>query len=132
MVCETMTLSELESVGEELNYDEILVALKGRVDDMLARAQMQLTGHPEQPLLPLLRLKVECDIDVENLSYRKLQVKLGLENLIGNPGDVLKFVRKRGSVEKKEEKDANEGQDVWDTVFDAQVLPVFFKVHGHR
>ena len=33
-------------------------------------------------------------------------MKLGLENRIGNPWDVLKFVRKRGSVKKKEEKDA--------------------------
>lgn len=80
-------------------------------------------GHPQQPLLPLLRLRIEVESDQQFLNSRDLHVHLGLENKVANPDDIIKLVRKRCVQEKIK---ANVDEEAFDAVFSMGVC--FFYV----
>ena len=78
-----------------------------------------VTGHPNQPTLPLLRLRIEHESDQQFLNTRDLHVELSLEKLVANPEDVVKLVRKRSAQEKIE---ATVDEEAWDAVFNMEVF----------
>lgn len=75
-------------------------------------------GHPDQPTVPLLRLRIELENEQQFINTRDLHVELGLDQLVANPDDVVKLVRKR-NVQEKTKVDVD--QEAWDNVFNMQV-----------
>ena len=72
-------------------------------------------GHLEQPVLPLLRLRIEHDSDQQfNTNNRDLNIMLQLENVVANPEDVVKLVRKKAA---NDEIKTDIDQEAWDSVF---------------
>ena len=76
-------------------------------------------GHPEQPLLPLLRLRIEHENEQQFTNARQLELKLGLDKLVGNPDEVIKIVKKR-AVKEKIEADVDE--EALDAVFNMESI----------
>ena len=65
-----------------------------------------------------MRLRIEHENDQQFQNTRDLHVELGLKELVANPDDVVKFVRKR-AVQDKTKADVDE--EAWDAVFNMEV-----------
>eukprot|EP00096_Caligus_rogercresseyi_P013728 TRINITY_DN6333_c0_g1_i1.p1 TRINITY_DN6333_c0_g1~~TRINITY_DN6333_c0_g1_i1.p1 ORF type:complete len:264 (+),score=90.63 TRINITY_DN6333_c0_g1_i1:174-965(+) len=73
-----------------LKVEEILC---GYVEEMLIEADSQRSGHPAQPELPLLRLRVEISDD----AYQLTPGRFGnlFHDRVANPSDILLFRKKK-------------------------------------
>ena len=73
MVFDTVNL-DTARIDLNLSYDEkktqqkIELYLRSRVDEMISEADQKLTGHPNQPQLPLIRLRVEYSDESHQLT----------------------------------------------------------------
>ena len=80
---------------------------------------LKFQGDPDQPTLPLLRLRIEHESEQKfSSSSRDLNVVLALENRVANPDDVVKLVRKRTALDKIK---ADVDEEAWDAVFNMDV-----------
>lgn len=80
------------------------------------------SGHPDQPTLPLLRLRVECENDQQFVNVRDLHSMLGFENAVANPEDIVKIAKKRAPNENiKQEVD----EEAFDAVFNMEVSHLY-------
>ena len=138
-VFDTLSLDEFCDIGYQFANDEVVEKIRSKINDMLDFAKTLLsgktnvflhslkftkrhlcvTGHPDQPTLPLLRLRIEHESDQQFLNTRDLHVELSLEKLVANPEDVVKLVRKRSAQEKIE---ATVDEEAWDAVFNMEVF----------
>ena len=66
-----------------------------------------------QPLLPLLRLRIEHENDTQFGNARELEMKIGISKRISNTEEVIKLVRKRAANEKIK---ADFDEEVWDAL----------------
>ena len=71
-----------------------------------------------QPLLPLLRLRIEHENDTQFGNARELEMKIGISKRISNTEEVIKLVRKRAANEKIK---ADFDEEVWDAIFNMDV-----------
>ncbi|KZS02945.1 Double-strand break repair protein MRE11A [Daphnia magna] len=124
-VFDTLSLDEFSDIGYQFANDEVVEKIRAKINDMLDFAKTLLSDHPNQPVLPLLRLRIEHESDQQFLNTRDLHVELSLEKLVANPEDVVKLVRKR-SVQEKMNADVDE--EAWDTVFNMESINM---VEGH-
>lgn len=137
-VFDTLSLDEFSDIGCQLGNDEVIEKIKMKVEDMLEVAKTLISGifficifnsekvvifvlkslsagHLEQPVLPLLRLRIEHDSDQQfNTNNRDLNIMLQLENVVANPEDVVKLVRKKAA---NDEIKTDIDQEAWDSVF---------------
>ncbi|XP_031366460.1 double-strand break repair protein MRE11 [Apis dorsata] len=67
-------------------------------NELMPKAALQLSGHPKQPILPLLRLRIFYNSDEEIFDEIKLTQKYCDE--VANPMDIVIF-RKQKNVNKK-------------------------------
>lgn len=80
---------------------------------------LKFKGDPDQPTLPLLRLRIEHESEQKfSSSSRDLNVLLALEKRVANPDDVVKLVRKRTALDKIK---ADVDEEAWDAVFNMDV-----------
>jgi double-strand break repair protein MRE11 len=71
--------------------------LQEQVREMIAKAQQKLTGHPLQPTLPLIRLRVEYSNEMHVLAAGRFGNYF--HDQVANPSEILLF-RKRSRDKK--------------------------------
>jgi len=105
----------LNETDEKKLLADIEKELKFEVQEMIQQAQAQLTGHPKQGQLPLLRLRVEYSDEKHQLN----PVRFGNDFIgqVANPGNLLHFKKRTVYVDRKI-KDENTGLETIVTDFD--------------
>ncbi len=109
MVFKTMSIdnapasSGIYSGNEQAVRTKVEKYLKDAVEDMLEEAQGKLTGHPDQPTLPLLRLRVEYSDEAHMLAPGRFGNNF--HDRVANPSDILLFRRKVLDKTKADESD---------------------------
>ncbi|XP_016979179.2 double-strand break repair protein MRE11 isoform X1 [Drosophila rhopaloa] len=91
--------------AEELGLDQgdastkVFKFAKNRVEDMLERAKAQLTGHPRQPTLPLIRLRLLYTD--ESCMFNAIRFGQMFSTQVANVQDVVQFSKmiKRSKTE---------------------------------
>lgn len=86
---------DLQSYAEDYGFDEgeteskIISMVKGHIDEMIKEAERKITGHPDQPVLPLIRLRLVY----EKEEYMFNAIRFGQEyaKQVANPTDLIKF-----------------------------------------
>ncbi|XP_051169913.1 double-strand break repair protein MRE11 [Leptopilina boulardi] len=85
-------MPDLINKSEELWPDLILKYVRDYIEDeMIPRAANLLTGHPEQPTLPLIRVKVHISKDEQRFENNKIS-QIFCED-VANPMDIILFVK---------------------------------------
>ncbi|XP_043469507.1 double-strand break repair protein MRE11 [Leptopilina heterotoma] len=96
-------MPELANKSQELWPDLILKYVRDFVEhEMMPRAANLLTGHPDQPTLPLIRVRVHINDDSQRFENNKIS-QIFCED-VANPMDIILFVkdlRKMGCVNDK-------------------------------
>jgi hypothetical protein len=64
-----------------------------------------------QPVLPLLRLRIEHENGPQFGNAHELEIKIGIDKRVSNPGEVIKLVRKRTAKENIQADVDEEGLD---------------------
>lgn len=86
---------ELQSYAEERGFDEgdtekkVICLAKEHVEEMISEANNKITGHPDQPTLPLIRLR--CVYEKEEHMFNAIRFGQEYVNRVANPVDLLKF-----------------------------------------
>ncbi|CAD7012752.1 unnamed protein product [Ceratitis capitata] len=86
---------DLAQLTEELKLDEgdvtnkVIAMAKERVADMIVRAKEQLTGHPKQPILPLIRLRII--FSSEEQMFNAIRFGQSYNEQVANPADMIHF-----------------------------------------
>ncbi|KAK7865582.1 hypothetical protein R5R35_010113 [Gryllus longicercus] len=105
------------------------------VDGLIERAANQQTGHEKQPILPLIRLRVEYSSEVQAFNTVRFGEKF--HGKIANPDHLIRLMRERKEAEKSKKNvlDIETMQDLlkrepvslmWENRIDA-VLEEYFK-----
>ncbi|OQR69017.1 double-strand break repair protein MRE11-like [Tropilaelaps mercedesae] len=87
---EEIPLSEMPS-GPGTKLDRTVQYLQDKIEDIVERAVGLRTGHPKQPLKPLVRLRVYFGPDHE--TFLPHLVGRHFKGKIANPEDCLRFIR---------------------------------------
>ncbi|XP_054738689.1 double-strand break repair protein MRE11 [Anastrepha obliqua] len=88
---------DLSQMIEELKLDEgdvtnkVIAMAKERVEEMIAKAKEQLTGHPKQPTLPLIRLRIIYSN--EEQVFNAIRFGQSYNEQVANPADMIHFKR---------------------------------------
>lgn len=86
---------DLQSYAEEYGFDEgdieskVISLAKKHVEKMILEAEKKITGHPEQPTLPLIRLR--CVYEKEEHMFNAIRFGQEYAKRVANPGDLVKF-----------------------------------------
>ncbi|XP_017487509.1 PREDICTED: double-strand break repair protein MRE11-like [Rhagoletis zephyria] len=86
---------DLSQIAEELKLDEgdvtnkVIAMAKERVEDMIIRSKEQLTGHPKQPKLPLIRLRII--FSSEEQMFNAIRFGQSYNEQVANPADMILF-----------------------------------------
>lgn len=67
-----------------------------RIEDMIKKAEEQLTGHPAQPKLPLIRLRVVYNAEVQ--MFNSIRYGSTYYGRVANPIDMILFKKQKKSV----------------------------------
>lgn len=70
------------------------------VENLLEKAEEQLSGNERQPRSPLIRVRVEYQNEEETFSINRFGQKF--QNRVANPKDIILFHRKRETSEQKD------------------------------
>ncbi|XP_059480631.1 double-strand break repair protein MRE11 [Neocloeon triangulifer] len=90
--------------------------LEQRVEDLLKEAENQLTGHPKQPKLPLIRMKV-LNFNQDEL-FNIVRFGLQFEEKVANPTDMVMITRVQGARQARDVLD----QDAFDAAKSEAIL----------
>ncbi|XP_039955004.1 double-strand break repair protein MRE11 [Bactrocera tryoni] len=99
---------DLSQMTEELKLDEgdvqnkVMAMAKERVQNMITKAKEQFTGHPKQPQLPLIRLRIL--FSNEEQMFNAIRFGQSYNEQVANPADMIHFkkVIKRSKGENSE------------------------------
>ncbi|XP_067627330.1 double-strand break repair protein MRE11 [Eurosta solidaginis] len=86
---------DLTQMAEELKLDEgdvtnkVMAMAKQRVEEMIERAKEQETGHPKQPKLPLIRLRIV--FTSEDQMFNAIRFGQSYNEKVANPADMIHF-----------------------------------------
>ncbi|XP_055702150.1 double-strand break repair protein MRE11 [Phlebotomus papatasi] len=87
----------LDDYEDELNeprtklVDQIDKVITRRINEMIERSKEQLTGHPKQPTLPLIRLRVQ--FSKESYSFTPNAIQVQFMDKVANPNDIILIQR---------------------------------------
>lgn len=75
--------------------------IAARIEHMIKDAAEQLTGHPQQPKVPLIRLRVVYDAEVQ--MFNTIRFGNLYHGRVANPNDMILFKKqaKRGATDVK-------------------------------
>ncbi|XP_065209390.1 double-strand break repair protein MRE11 [Planococcus citri] len=105
-IFETIKLSECNIRDVDPNpADNVQRYLTERVDYSIVNASDQITGHPKQPTLPLIRIRVEYVDELQ--CFNTIRFGQQFQSKVANPTDMIKLFR-----EKPKERKAREGLDI--------------------
>ncbi|KAK8390830.1 hypothetical protein O3P69_010503 [Scylla paramamosain] len=83
-----------DATSQAQNKDNpVEVFIEHRVKELLKGAKKLLTGHPRQPILPLVRVRVYYSNEAEIFNVSRFGFKF--ENLVANTEDLVSFVREK-------------------------------------
>lgn len=102
----TLTVSELIQKGccEEANTEGVYKYVDDYIENtMLPEAEKQLTGHPLQPKLPLIRLKIITNEDWHMFDTMPITIKF--REKVANPTDIILFRKEKKYKSIKNESD---------------------------
>ncbi|XP_011187962.1 double-strand break repair protein MRE11 [Zeugodacus cucurbitae] len=86
---------DLATMTEELKLDEgdvqnkVIAMAKERVESMIIKAKAQITGHPNQPQLPLIRLRII--FSNEEQMFNAIRFGQSYNEQVANPADMIHF-----------------------------------------
>ncbi|GFY46545.1 double-strand break repair protein MRE11 [Trichonephila inaurata madagascariensis] len=99
---------DLEDTSLNLNApdssDKVIEYCRELVDQFLAKAEDEHTGHPKQPKKPLIRLRVFCPPNFETFSVQRFGQSY--VSKVANPKDIIHFSRRKSEKMKPTEIDA--------------------------
>ncbi|GFV89364.1 double-strand break repair protein MRE11 [Trichonephila clavipes] len=99
---------DLEDTSLNLNApdssDKVIEYCRELVDQFLAKAEDEHTGHPKQPQKPLIRLRVFCPPNFETFSVQRFGQSY--VSRVANPKDIIHFSRRKSEKMKPTEIDA--------------------------
>ncbi|XP_037951716.1 double-strand break repair protein MRE11 [Teleopsis dalmanni] len=108
---EELLLDECDASNKVKNFAE------QRVLEMIERAKEMLTGHPKQPTLPLLRLRLE--FSEEEQMFNAIRLGQNFNEQVANPADIITFKKmmkrvkgEAGQCDKEAMKNAFEEMDI--------------------
>lgn len=99
---------DLEETSLNLNApdssDKVIEYCRELVDQFLAKAEDEHTGHPKQPKQPLVRLRVFCPPNFETFSVQRFGHSY--VSKVANTKDIIHFSRKKSEKMKPTEIDS--------------------------
>lgn len=99
--------------------EEVQKYVTEHLETMIERAAEQISGHQQQPLKPLIRLRVEYT--EENQMFNAVRFGLQYTDRVANPSDIVLFRKQR--ITGKAKTDGN---------FDKEILETLFNVEGRQ
>lgn len=79
---------EIEAGDEDVGQN-VMTFVKRQVDEMLVEAKTQLTNHPKQPTLPLIRLRVVYHSEAHVFNHIRFGQQY--QDVVANPKDMILF-----------------------------------------
>ncbi|KAL5292282.1 MRE11A family protein [Megaselia abdita] len=96
---------DLHSYAEDYGFDEgdtenkVMALVREQVEKLISEAEEKVTGHPDQPTLPLIRLR--CVYENEEHMFNAIRFGQEFATRVANPSDLIKFKKLVKRVDSK-------------------------------
>ncbi|KAK2710564.1 double-strand break repair protein MRE11-like isoform X2 [Artemia franciscana] len=87
-------------LSEDTSEEEISDLIAEEINNLIEMSKNKVTGHPDQPTLPLVRLNIEYELESQMISTTLFGRRF--QDLVANPSDILKFKKVLPGKQSKE------------------------------